>query len=131
MVWQNQVPWSFQFTGSFTQRVIWNSQVRNHNMEEWVMLVICVMAVSVKISFNCRKFKHEGLRYECNQCDDSFSSHGYLNIHKPSKHEGLKYNCNQCTMIRIHWRKKQYVCIQCDFQFEDTLLSKHSQENQT
>ena len=54
------------------------------------------------------------MKYDCNQCDSSYSSHGYLTMHKQSmgdcdqcdgafkdehnhaKHEGVKYDCYQC-----------------------------------
>ncbi len=42
------------------------------------------------------KTKHEGVSYDCDQCDGVFTGKYVLTNHKQSKHEGLKYECNQC-----------------------------------
>ena len=40
--------------------------------------------------------KHEGVKYNCDQCDAEFSEQGNLKRHKLTKHDGIRYDCNQC-----------------------------------
>ena len=42
------------------------------------------------------KSKHEGVKYACNQCDYQATQQGHLTAHIESLHEGVKYACNQC-----------------------------------
>ena len=42
------------------------------------------------------KSKHEGVKYACNQCDYQATTQSHLTVHIQSKHEGVKYACNQC-----------------------------------
>ena len=35
------------------------------------------------------KSKHEGITYDCDQCDDSFTLQTHLNSHEQNKHENL------------------------------------------
>ena len=42
------------------------------------------------------KSKHEGVKYACNHCDHQFTLQGVLTKHIQSIHEGVKYACNQC-----------------------------------
>ena len=42
------------------------------------------------------KSKHEGVKYACNQCDYQATQQGHLRTHIQYKHEGVKYACNQC-----------------------------------
>ena len=39
---------------------------------------------------------HEGVNFQCNQCESKFTHQGILKRHKMSVHEGVKYLCNQC-----------------------------------
>ena len=39
---------------------------------------------------------HQGVNYACDQCDFKASYKCYLNTHSKSKHEGVKYACDQC-----------------------------------
>ena len=43
-----------------------------------------------------KKFKHEGVgyecRYQCNQCECK----SHLTEHIKSKHQGVRYECEQC-----------------------------------
>ena len=39
---------------------------------------------------------HEGVKYACSQCDHQATKQSHLTIHIESKHEGVKYACNQC-----------------------------------
>ena len=41
-----------------------------------------------------RTSKHEGVRYSCDQCENSFLNG--LKSHKISKHKGVRYPCDQC-----------------------------------
>ncbi len=40
--------------------------------------------------------KHELLSYDCAKCDGSFTDSGGLSLHKQTKHEGIRYDCDQC-----------------------------------
>ena len=40
--------------------------------------------------------KHEGVKYNCDQCDEEFTEQGNLKRHKLTKHEGIRYDCDQC-----------------------------------
>ena len=43
------------------------------------------------------KSKHEGVKkYSCSQCDYQATQQGSLTTHIQSKHNGVKYACNQC-----------------------------------
>ena len=41
-----------------------------------------------------KRVVHEGIKYKCDQCDKFISN---LNQHKLSVHVGIKYNCDQCN----------------------------------
>ena len=40
--------------------------------------------------------KHEGVKYNCDQCDEEFTEMGNLKRHKLTKHDGIRYDCDQC-----------------------------------
>ena len=44
----------------------------------------------------CKKSKHEGIKYYCDQCDGSFTQKSNLITQMKNKHEGIMYFCNQC-----------------------------------
>ena len=56
------------------------------------------------------------MKYDCHQCDGSFTRKDYLANHKKSKHEGVKYDCNQCDN---------------SFALQGNIYIVYSQENQT
>ena len=67
---------------------------------------------------------HEGVRYDCNQCDYRATQQSNLNSHMKSIHEGIRYECNQCnnratqTHHNFHMRlvhKEMYDCDQCGY----------------
>ena len=37
---------------------------------------------------------HEGVRYDCNQCDYRYTQQGKHTTHIKLVHNGLRYNCN-------------------------------------
>ena len=45
------------------------------------------------------EYKHEGVKYKCNQCSDSYeySSKAGLRKHTETVHKGVKYQCNHCN----------------------------------
>ena len=43
-----------------------------------------------------KKSKHDGVRYDCKQCDKQFTDQSSMRRHIQYKHEGVKYGCNQC-----------------------------------
>ena len=75
-----------------------------------------------------RHLVHEGVKYDCDQCDHQFNYNGDLTRHIQSKHEiGIKYACDQCDYqattqrnFTAHIKSKhkgvKYACDQCDYQ---------------
>ena len=43
-----------------------------------------------------RRSAHEGVKYQCNLCDYENSRQDHVSMHIRAKHQGLKYGCNQC-----------------------------------
>ena len=43
-----------------------------------------------------KKFKHEGIKYECDQCDYKAAQPGKLKYHQQRKQDGVKYSCPHC-----------------------------------
>ena len=78
-------------------------------------------------------------KFQCKQCDKTFSDKRQLRKHNLSKHEGVKYACNHCdktfsvrSLLRRHIQSKhegvKYACNQCDHQTTDRgHLTKHIQ----
>jgi hypothetical protein len=42
------------------------------------------------------QYKHEGVKYFCNQSVDHLTKHTNLKAHQESQHEGVRYSCDQC-----------------------------------
>ena len=55
------------------------------------------LASTQKSSTRHIQTKHEGVMYDCDQCDQQFTRKSSLTLHIQSKHEGVKYDCNQCS----------------------------------
>ena len=66
-------------------------------------------------------------KYECEECQNSFTSSGTLLTHKQSVHQGIKFYCDQCqqqftqlTTLNRHIQNKhegvRYACNQCHYQ---------------
>ena len=76
-------------------------------------------------------------KYECDQCQKTYSTNCHLNSHKKSTHEGVKYACNQCDdqftekcNLTAHIKSKhdgvRYACGQCEYQASHpSNLTKH------
>ena len=45
---------------------------------------------------------HEGVKYDCNQCDYKATQQTNLSQHQKEIHEGVKYNCTQCDYKATH-----------------------------
>ena len=43
-----------------------------------------------------KQLVHQGVTYACDQCAQQFTRQASLALHIQSKHEGIKYACNQC-----------------------------------
>ena len=65
-------------------------------------------------------------KFECDQCDKTYSSKGGLYMHKQSVHQGVKYACDQCDLqytqkgdlirhIQLKHEGVKYACDQCDY----------------
>ena len=54
-------------------------------------------AATNKLQNVFKKTFHEGVKYQCRQCDYLASSVGSLAEHKMTVHEGVKYRCRQCN----------------------------------
>ena len=66
-------------------------------------------------------------KYECDQCDKTYSGRGELNRHKQSVHHGVKHSCDQCDYrathqfsLKRHIESKhegvKYACDHCNYQ---------------
>ena len=78
-------------------------------------------------------------KFQCKQCDKSYSGSGALSNHNKSVHEGVKYDCDQCDFqsrrqdsLTIHIKSIhegiKYACDQCDYQSGyQSDLTKHIQ----
>ena len=42
------------------------------------------------------KYKHEGMRHPCDQCEHAATTAGHLKKHIENIHEGVRYLFNQC-----------------------------------
>ena len=57
----------------------------------------CDKSFTHKNSLKCHmKYEHEGVRYSCNQCNYQAKTQSALRRHVKFVHEGAKFNCNQC-----------------------------------
>ena len=45
-----------------------------------------------------KQIVHEGIRYECNECDFKATLMKHLKNHTESVHKGVRYNCNECDL---------------------------------
>ena len=65
-------------------------------------------------------------KYECDECDKTYSGYPSLYAHKQSVHQGVKYDCDQCNYhatkqshLTRHIQSKhegvKYACDQCDY----------------
>ena len=83
------------------------------------------------------KYKHEGVKYPCSQCDYKATKQSNLKIHIEAVHEGVKYPYNQCNFkaTRSMSLKKhieavhegvKYPCKQSDYKTtRHSRLKKH------
>ena len=86
-------------------------------MMESGITVISVMSLLVKnsIMVNYKKSIHEGVTYDCDQCEYQATTKGHLTTHKQSRHVGIRYNCDQCNgtfnkkSIMVHHKKSKCV----------------------
>ena len=81
------------------------------------------------VIFYHKETKHEGMRYICDQCDNTFARFHVLNRHRASKHDGMRYNCTKCSAT-FSWKssifkhnKLNHVTVSYHFP-EDKLLNK-------
>ena len=54
---------------------------------------------------------HERVMYSCNQCNSTFTEKSNLTKHMKSKHKGVKYLCDQCEYIATHKNNLMSHCI--------------------
>ena len=83
--------------------------------------------------------KLEGVRYECEQYDSTFTGKDTLTTHIQSIHEVMMYSCNQCNStfteesnLTKHMKSKnkgvKYLCDQCEYIATHKIhLSTHKQ----
>ena len=113
---------------------------RGPNMKVWSMSVtIVTIAIMIKVIWlDTNSPKHEGVRYECDECDYKAITRGYLTTHKQSIHEGLRYECDECdnkfiTRISLARHKQsihegvRYECNECGLQSYYSWKSDHTQ----
>ena len=57
-----------------------------------ISVITVLLYRGIYILYIHKKTKHEGMKYDCDQCDSSVTTQSYLGIHKQSKHDGVKYD---------------------------------------
>ena len=86
----------------------------------------CHKILSKGALHNHKKIVHEGVKYDCDQCNYKATQKSDLRKHIQSKHIGMKYACGQCdyrattqSNLTAHIHSKhegvKYACGQCDF----------------
>ena len=82
---------------------------------------------------NNKIFKHASFmlntdgKFQCNQCESSYTSKRHLRRHIKTVHEGIKYDCSQCSQqftqgssLKIHIQSfhkgVKFACSECDHQ---------------
>ena len=45
------------------------------------------------------KSAHEGLRFPCNKCDQTYTQKGHLQTHIKSVHDGVTFVCDFCDKV--------------------------------
>ena len=72
---------------------------------------------------------HEGLRYNCDQCEYKAIRQSSLTSHIQAVHEGVRYKCDQCEYSvkpecaghlnrhkkTVHDKVKDYKCHRCEY----------------
>ena len=76
-------------------------------------------------------------KYECDQCQNTYSRLGSLSNHKQSVHEGVKYDCDKCDHqatrkgdlkrhVQSNHEGVRYACDKCDYKAtKQSHLSTH------
>jgi len=57
------------------------------------------VSTKIKLTIHLKESKHEGIRYQCDQCSSSYMIHGELKKHKRRVHEGVPFTCDECTFV--------------------------------
>ena len=42
---------------------------------------------------------HEGVKFDCDQCDFKAGTPSVLNVHRKAEHEGFTYECDKCDFV--------------------------------
>ena len=50
-------------------------------------------------------------RFECEECEASFTTKQSLTVHKESKHEGVRYECDRCDYKATQMSKSTFILI--------------------
>ena len=60
---------------------------------------------------------HEGVRFQCDECDYVATTAGRLKVHKKAKHEGILFYCDLCehstgrrSDLKRHKKTRHKVC---------------------
>ena len=63
----------------------------------WRAVEICVRRMEISVTERVIAIeKHERLKYECEKCDDAFTTQNKLKNHEKLKHERVKCACYKC-----------------------------------
>ena len=63
----------------------------------WRVVEICVRRMEISVTERVIAIeKHERLKYECEKCDDAFTTQNKLRDHEKLKHERVKCACYKC-----------------------------------
>ena len=68
---------------------------------------------------NHQRVKHQGVSFDCDECDIKFSTRTGLKLHTDNKHKGVRYKAASKVNMKIHNQAMhesfKYPCDRCNY----------------